>query len=415
MIYRLFFLFSLLAAGTAQAQNTLGKVQPAPAAPPVSSPLTLTQALQTGLGQSLFLQSATLELERQRALSRTGYDLPRTVVDYQYGQISGSLADQSLNVIQQTAFPTLYGAQRKLLEGQATSAEQRLRLQRRELNRAIRTSYYELLTLHRRSALLRRQDSLYRRAARAAEVRYRTGETNRLEQVSAAARAQELQNRLLTVLTEVRVRQQQLGLLLGTPGPVLIDTTTSPVAVLSPADTAGISPDTNPTLAVLQQEVAVSEQQTRVERLRRLPDLRLGYFNQTIDKRRGFQVAQAGVALPLLGGAQRGRIAAAKVAEQAATAQLSYAGLQLSTQLSGLRQQLTRARASLEYYQQTALPQARLILDAANKSFRAGDIDYVEFVVNTQPAWDLQAAYLDQITQYNTLVISLQALAGTDN
>ncbi|QNH61379.1 TolC family protein [Hymenobacter sediminicola] len=412
MIQRLFLLFWLLTGGAVYAQNTLRTVAPPAATAP---PLTLPQALQTGLGQSLFLQNATLEVERQRALSRTGYDLPRTVVDYQYGQISGSLADQSLNVVQQTAFPTLYGAQRKLLEGQTATAEQRVRLQRRELTRAIRTSYFELLLLQRRAALLRRQDSLYRRAARAAEVRYRTGETNRLEQVSAAARSQELHNRLLTVLTEVQVRQQQLGLLLGTSGSVHVDTTASLLASLTPADTAGISPETNPTLSVLQQEVAVSEQQTRVEQLRRLPDLRVGYFNQTINKERGFQVAQAGVALPLLGGAQRGRIQAAKVAEQAATAQLSYANLQLNSQFSGLRQQLTRARASLNYYQQTALPQARLILDAANKSFRAGDIDYVEFVVNTQPAWDLQTAYLDQITQYNALVISLQALAGTDN
>ncbi|MBD2715626.1 TolC family protein [Microvirga sp. STR05] len=412
MIQRLFLLFWLLAAGAAHAQNTLRTVAPPAASAP---PLTLPQALQTGLGQSLFLQSATLDVERQRALGRTGYDLPRTVVDYQYGQISGSLADQSLNVVQQTAFPTLYGAQRKLLESQTTTAEQRVRLQRRELTRAIRTSYFELLLLHQRAALLRRQDSLYRRAARAAEVRYRTGETNRLEQVSAAARSQELRNRLLTVLTEARVREQQLGLLLGTPGPVRVDTTSSPLAALLPADTAGISPDTNPTLGLLRQEVAVSEQQTRVEQLRRLPDLRVGYFNQTINKERGFQVAQGGLALPLLGGAQRGRIQAAKVAEQAATAQLSYASLQLSSQLSGLRQQLARARASLDYYQQTALPQARLILDAANKSFRAGDIDYVEFVVNTQPAWDLQTAYLDQITQYNMLAIALQALAGTDN
>ena len=94
--------------------------------------------------------------------------------------------------------------------------------------------------------------------------------------------------------------------------------------------------------------------------------------------------------------------------------QLAYANTQLNTQLSTLRQQLSRAQASLQYYENYALPQARLILSTAEKSFRAGDIEYVEYVVNTQPAWQIQEAYLEQLRQYNELVANLQSLAGVD-
>ncbi|RZK51886.1 MAG: hypothetical protein EOO59_14395, partial [Hymenobacter sp.] len=87
---------------------------------------------------------------------------------------------------------------------------------------------------------------------------------------------------------------------------------------------------------------------------------------------------------------------------------------QLGTQLRTLRRQLQRARASLDYYQLTALPQARLILDTAEKSFRAGDIDYVTYVVNTEPAWQIQASYLDQAQRYNELVVNLESLVGAD-
>ena len=67
-------------------------------------------------------------------------------------------------------------------------------------------------------------------------MRYRTGETNRLEQVSAAARAQELQNRLVTLQTQLLVQRRQLGVLLNTGGlPVSIDTTTQLIASLLPA------------------------------------------------------------------------------------------------------------------------------------------------------------------------------------
>lgn len=408
-----FLLLFLLLPGLLRGQTTPRTLPPTPPAPP-NGPLSLDQALQTGLRQSLLLQGGALEVERQRVLARTGYDLPRTVVDYQVGQISGPLRDQSLNIVQQSALPGLYGAQRRLLESQVLTAEQRGRAQRRELARAIRSTYYELLLSYRRAALLRRQDSLYRRAARAARIRYQTGETNRLEQVAAEARMRELQNQLAIVGTDQQVQRQRLGLLLNLGRPATIDTTAAVLAPLAPADTASLTAATNPTLALLEQEVEVSRRQTRVEQLRRLPDVRLGYFAQSINQENGFQVAQAGVAVPLLGGVLKSRVQAARLGEQAAETQLRYAAQQLSGEVAGLRQQLARARASLTYYEQSALPQARLVLDTAEKSFRAGDIEYVEYVVNTEPAWQIRAAYLAQIRQYNELVLTLQALTGPD-
>ena len=184
--------------------------------------------------------------------------------------------------------------------------------------------------------------------------------------------------------------------------------------MLLPADTAALTPTTNRTLALYQQQLTLSQQQTHLEKLRRLPDLRAGYFNQSINKERNFQVAQAGIAVPLIGGAQRARVAAARIGEEVAQVQLAYANTQLSTQLSTLRQQLARAQASLQYYENYGLPQARLILDTAEKSRRAGDIEYVEYVVNTQPAWQIQEAYLEQLRQYNELVANIQALAGNE-
>jgi len=378
------------------------------------TPLTISQALATGLAQSPLVQAANLQAQQQAALARTGYDLPRLVFDYQYGQISGPLNDHSVNILQQSAFPTVYAAQRRVLQTTAEGATIRARAQRRELTRSIRSAYYGLLVNYRLAALLRRQDSLYRRAARAARIRYQVGETNRLEQVSAEARARELQNRQTTLRSDLLVQRRQLALLLGLPNLAGVDTTASPRAALLPADTAALTPTSSPTLALYQQQLALSQQQTKVEQLRRLPDLRAGYFNQSINRERGFQVAQAGIAVPLLGGVQRGRIAAAKLGEQAAQVQLTYANTQLGAQLSSLRQQLARAQASLLYYENYGLPQARLILDTAEKSFRAGDIEYVEYVVNTQPAWQIQEAYLEQLRQYNELVGNVQALAGAD-
>ncbi|TDN40592.1 CusA/CzcA family heavy metal efflux RND transporter [Hymenobacter sp. UV11] len=391
----------------ALAQNTLNST--------AGQSMNLSQSLQAAGLQNQSLQNAGLQTQQQRALIRTGLEPPRTVVDFQLGQISSNLTDHTFNIIQQTAFPGVYIAQRKLLQGQSVTAEQQAAVSRRNLVQTIRSGYYGLLVTYRRVALLRRQDSLYRRAAHAALIRYKVGETNRLEQVAAEARARELENRLLTTLSDLEVQREQLGQLLGRPTPAAIDTTDALIAPLAAADTAALSPESNPTLGLLRQQIAVSQLQVRVEQLRRLPDLRAGYFQQTLRPEfSALHVGQLGLAIPLLGQAGRARVTAARLGEQVAQGQLSYATSQLSTQLSTLRRQLRRAAASLAYYQKTALPQARLILDTAEKSFRAGDIDYVTYVVNTDPAWQIQSNYLDQAQRYNDLVVSIQALIGTD-
>ncbi|WP_223649444.1 CusA/CzcA family heavy metal efflux RND transporter [Hymenobacter psoromatis] len=404
-------LLALLGAGgvgtPARAQSTLAST--------AGQAMNLSQSLQAAGTGNQSLQTAGLQVAQQRALVGIGREAPRTIIDFQLGQISSNYTDHTFNVIQQMAFPGYYGAQQRLLQGQSATAEQQARISRRSLTQAIRGSYYGLLVTYRRLGLLRRQDSLYRRAAHAALIRYKVGETNRLEQVAAEARARELENRLLTVLTDLDVQRMQLGQLLGSPAPAAIDTTEVLLAPLAPADTAALSPESNPTLGLLRQQVAVSELQTKVERLRRLPDLRAGYFQQSIHPEfKSLNVGQLGVAVPLLGGAGRARVAAARLGEQVAQGQLQYATSQLATQLRTLRQQLRRAAASLAYYQRTALPQAQLILTTAEKSFRAGDIDYVTYVVNTDPAWQIQANYLDQAQRYNDLVVSVQALTGAD-
>jgi cobalt-zinc-cadmium resistance protein CzcA len=395
------------AACPALAQTTLGST--------AGAPVTLGQALQTAGAQNQSLRNAGLQTQQQQALIRTGVELPRTVVDFQIGQLSSNFTDNTFNIIQQAALPGVYLAQRRLLQSQGATAEQQAAVSRRSLAQNIRTNYYGLLVSYRRVALLRRQDSLYRRAARAALIRYKVGETNRLEQVAAQARVLEIENRLLTTLSDLEVQREQLGQLLGGPGVASIDTTQALLAPLAAADTAALSPESNPTLGLLRQQIAVSQLQVRVEQLRRLPDLRAGYFQQTIRPEfTALRVAQLGVAVPLLGGAGRARVAAARLGEQVAQGQLAYTTSQLSTQLSTLRRQLRRAQASLDYYQRTALPQARLIIVTAEKSFRAGDIDYVTYVVNTEPAWQIQTNYLDQVQRYNELVVSVQALTGTD-
>ncbi len=376
-------------------------------------PLSLQTALQTATQQNGQLQTAALDLRQQQALRGTAFDVPRTFLDVQYGRTQTYFTqDYTVGVVQSFAWPGLYRAQAELLNRNAGLSQNRLRLSRVELASQLKTGYYRLLLNQRRRELLAAQDSLYQTAARAAAVRYRTGETNRLEQVSAEARLREVRNRALGLRADAASQVQTLQVLLDTRDSVQLDAQT-PLKRPLPPDSVVL--ENNPLLAVLGQQTAVSAQQTAVERQRLKPDLRVGILNQSIENRHNQNVVQAGVGLPLFAGAQKARIQAAALGEQVVQSQLAYATRRLSGQLAALRQQIGKFQRSLDYYESSALPQADLILETALKSYRAGDIDYVEFFAATQQAWALREAYLTEIEQYNQVVIDLETLLGYEN
>lgn len=377
-----------------------------------SQPLTLAQALEVASRQSLLLRGSALEAESQRALIGAAFDPAKTNVEVQVGQTQAHPADYIVGVTQFLALPSFYRAQRQLYQSAAASAERRLTLRRVELNTNVKLAYYQLLYDTQLAALLRRQDSLYQNAARAATVRYRTGETNRLEQVSADTRLQSVRLRQLTLRADIEAHVRRLQLLLNAPDPVTVDTSVTLRRDLGVIDRA--LTENNPALAVLQQERTVSRNQTYLERQRLKPDLLLGYYNQSILRESGFNVVQAGVAVPLFAQATKARIAAARINEQITDNAFAYTQTQLTGQLSILQRNAETLRASLTYYEQAALPQARLIQSTALRSYRAGEIDYVEFFQNSQQAFVIEEEYLNAVLNYTNVVIQLEQLLGIE-
>ncbi|GAB3502322.1 CusA/CzcA family heavy metal efflux RND transporter [Spirosoma knui] len=373
---------------------------------------SLPQVLELANRQSLLLRSSALEVESQRALIRSSFDPAKTGVEVQVGQTQAQPTDYIVGVTQTFALPSFYRAQKQLYQSAATSAERRLALRRLELNTNIKQAYYQLLFDYRLDNLLRRQDSLFQNAARAAAVRYKTGETNRLEQVSADTRLQGVRLRQLTLRADIEAHTRGLQLLVNAPAPVVIDTT---VALRRDLPlTERVISDSNPVLAAIQQERTVSRNQTDLERQRLKPDVLIGYYNQSILRELGYNVVQAGVSLPLFNQATKARIAAARINEQIVDNNLAYTQTQLTGRLAMLQRNAETLRASLTYFEQSALPQARLIQSTALRSYRAGEIDYVEFFQNAQQAFVIEEQYLEAAFNYTNVTIQLEQLLGID-
>jgi cobalt-zinc-cadmium resistance protein CzcA len=66
----------------------------------------------------------------------------------------------------------------------------------------------------------------------------------------------------------------------------------------------------------------------------------------------------------------------------------------------------------LQYYEQHALQFAANIITAADKKFTAGDINYLEWVMQTNQAISIQSGYIDAIAGYNESIIELNYLTS---
>ena len=308
-----------------------------------------------------------------------------------------------------------------------------------ELRRQVRLSYEQAVHARHRLRVLRGQDSLYSEFLRAANLRFKTGEVARLEPATALVRQGETQAQLRQARTDYAVARRQLQALLQVPAAVvvadsLLQPLVSSVAVgLVDSATAALQDTvlrlTNPQALVLQQQVRERQAATRAEQALGLPSFTLGYFNQSLigpqtvggvggpERYYGgsdrFQGVTAGVALPLLRGPQKARVQAARLQEQVAQTQARRYQAELAARVEELQARRQELVERVQFYEQTGLPQAAVIVRLSTRAFKAGEMGYSEYLLNLDRALQLRTAHLDALLAHNQTIIELDYLLGT--
>ncbi|SDM73652.1 cobalt-zinc-cadmium resistance protein CzcA [Catalinimonas alkaloidigena] len=389
-----------------------------------AGPYTREEAIATALAQNGQVRIRAGEVARQQALQRTATALPKTEISLQYGQYNSLARDNNLQVSQRFPFPTVWSSRAALAGAQVEASQYAQAVTENELIRQVKEAYNQLAYEQSRGQLLAYQDSLLQAFVRAARVRYRTGETNLLEQATAESEAAQLRTRLTQHQADLVIARSRLQVLLHEEAPVYITADTLSRLTPDPAwDTTRLA--SNPTLAYFNQQVDVARREEQLQRAQRWPELTLGYFSQSLigfepgdgsgryygpwDRFTGVQV---GLALPLWWGPYQAEVKAAALQQQVARDQQAYARQTLTGDYRQALQQFAKFRSSLSYYEENALPQARLILENAQLSFQTGAIGYVEFVQALERALAMQIDYLALLRQYNESIIYLEFLGG---
>ncbi|MDX5437986.1 MAG: CusA/CzcA family heavy metal efflux RND transporter, partial [Pontibacter sp.] len=243
-------------------------------------PMSLEQVQQLARENNQLIRKGQLNVEMRGAMKKTAVDLPKTDVVYSQGQLNTPLQDNRVDVRQSIPFPTVWGAQGKLLSEQKELSVRQLQLQQRELDYQVQQVYSRLSYLHEVTHLLQRQDSIFKTLEHAAEVKFRTGESGILEKTTAETQRLEIADRLRQNEAAIAAEQARLNALVQVPQPLTIIPER-----LQPATAATqqlLDSLNHPYLKVYQQQVNVAEREKQLEKNRLAPDLTFGYFNQSL-------------------------------------------------------------------------------------------------------------------------------------
>ena len=140
-------------------------------------------------------------------------------------------------------------------------------------------------------------DSIYANFKTAAQLRYDTGETGKLEFISASSEFQQIQVLRQQAFDDIEIAKRALKQYLGTDES--IETISEPYKTLDfMATLDSISVANNPMLQYALQNAEVSKANVGVEKSQFLPKFSFSYGRQVVDEVSGFNTYQAGISIP---------------------------------------------------------------------------------------------------------------------
>lgn len=388
--------------------------------------VTLDSVVNIALANNKNLMAADANIDYYKQMRKTSTEVPKTNVMLLYGQYNSyARTDNNITITQTIPFPTLFGAKSSLGKSQVKGAELQKNYTKTELIYQVKQTWFNILYLKEYHKLLIQQDSIVAGFVKSATWRYNTGDATLLEKTSAETMQNEIQNDLRLNLADQAGQLYNLKALLGITDSLIVSGDSLPELPLNIAlDSSAIA--SNPYLAYLEQQIEIAKKEKGVTVNTILPDITVGYFNQTLfgvpldasvgaplagttDRFQGFQV---GLSIPLWFVPDIHRSNADKQKIKIADYTYQYNEDLLNGQYQQAVQMYLKEKSNLEYYRTSGLPNAQLLVSQSQIAYQNGDISYSTHLLNLQQALQIQQGYLEALNNYNQSILYLQFLSG---
>lgn len=373
----------------------------------------LEEAIDLAVAHNRDLKTHGIKIEQKNRLLPSAFDLEKANLYYHFDQNNIAPNGFPLKVwgIQQNLpFPTVFGLQKELIQGEIALAQQEYAIARRALSREVARAYYQIVYLQHLQQEYETIDTLYAGFARSAQRRFELGETNYLERITAETQQQEIQ--LLIRQNQQAISAAYLELarwMQGDENYRIAENQLAKIPVVAQSSFTDL-----PTYAFYQRGSRQSAIKGRLERQKLLPDLQLEYFQGSNQNREGpvFRGFQVGLSIPIWFKANKARAEAATVEGLWWQAQAENFAYQLGSKQRHLLAQLDQHREALAFYENNGAALAAELKHTAQRSFQEGEIDFFQYILSLDKARKIEIDYLHNLYQYNLIVLDINYISN---
>jgi len=374
--------------------------------------LTLEEAISMAKENYPSLKESQAFIEREKAMKGTSFDLGSTSLytgREDQGVQQGILSTYG---VQQGNIDLLSGfSKNKFYKERVKLGEKFYAVNEQQLIRNVMQAY-DLINYNKAQLRFAEQlDSVYANFRTAAELRYDTGETGKLEFIAASSEYQQIQVLRQQAYDDIEIAKRALKQYLGIDQEIeTVNLTYEPMDFLANLDSASAA--NNPLLQYAMQNAEVSKANIGVEKAQFLPKFSISYDKLKYNDVSGFSAYQAGISIPLWFFPQKSRVKAAKADAMVVENQYLEQKAITESRVSQLLKSLEKTQKTLDYYQEGALLLAEEQISTAELASKEGEIDYVNYITILNSAIRIKQSHLQFINQYNQQAIELQYQLG---
>ncbi|WP_025743386.1 CusA/CzcA family heavy metal efflux RND transporter [Aquimarina pacifica] len=374
--------------------------------------LTLEEAISMAKENYPSLKESQALIEREQAMKGTSFDLGSTSLytgREDQGVQQGILSTYG---VQQGNIDLLSGfSKNKFYKERVKLGEKFYAVNEQQLIRNVMQTY-DLINYNKAQLRFAEQlDSVYANFRTAAELRYDTGETGKLEFIAASSEYQQIQVLRQQAYDDIEIAKRALKQYLGIDQEIeTVNLAYEPMDFLTNLDSASAA--NNPLLQYAMQNAEVSKANIGVEKSQFLPKFSISYDKLKYNDVSGFSAYQAGISIPLWFFPQKSRVKAAKADAMVAENQYLEQKAMTESRVSQLIKSLEKTKKTLSYYEEGALLLAEQQITTAELASKEGEIDYVNYITILNSAIRIKQNHLQFINQYNQQSIELQYQLG---
>ena len=385
-------------------------------------PITLNAALDSAVTNNAMHKVGAMQIEYTRALQKTSSEIDKTFFDFGIGKLNSFQTDNRFGVSQNLQFPIIYKNQAAVNRSVTQIAQTSQLIRDQELRHLVKSQYYEVLIINKQLELLMVADTMYANFLQKANDRLVAGASDVLEKATVENQLMQIRNQLAKLTTAENIAIENFNRTLNTSIKVrpAFDSIVYSVSVMPSLSLV----DELPIVQLQQQQVVLSEQMSVLEKSKLNPSFSVGYstmtikgwqaISQTTDQYYGasdrFGSVSLGLMVPIFSSAQKARINASNILIKQKKLEEKAVKQEVTQKMQNALTLFLQHKKAVEAYQLKGLPSALVIMQTATQKLKAGEINYLDWVVLMNQSIQTRADYYAAVMQFNESAFELEKL-----